>query len=809
MYFGYRFIKQILFTLLFIFLLVDAIYLYSLNDKINTNAQMQKWNVELILLNKKIDQVFNYKLKKYDYDKLDIDIERFKYILKRIKNNKNLNDFFSYQSNVETLSNIEDKFENKEKIIYGFKADNVNSLVFLDNLDKIHKKIVASGDFQNTKSILLINGYMYRLNMQNNHNYDEVRKINRKLLRSATNAEAYSYFVEIEKILIFVSKMRESTIENSYIRLGIDLHNLSENFEKYMNDIINSLYINIILFLVAIVFFVIAISFLLSSMQTKTKTMMQFQQAVQNSDNVVVITDVKHHIKYVNDAFEKTTGYSSKEVLGQTPAILQSGLHDRNFYDEINARISSGKTWIGEFSNRRKDGQIIYEKTSIYPMLDDYGKLDGYLGIKLNITDEKSYLQEIEKKGMEVLSKYQIDDATGLWSKNVLEDELARNTVGFLIYIKIKNFKDLSFFYGTKTANKIIKNIASKLKRFIYIYKIGGQPFIISEDVFCIWYKQKRPPIDLLDAINLYFAAPVEIEGTLQPIDISMGVSTDRNLLQGDRLWQSMIAFYKAEQMNMPYMYYEASNELEKEYRENLITARRIKNALNSEQVMVECQPIFDTKTKEIYSYEVLMRLADETGKKMYPNEFLNIAKQSLLYSPLMQNVIYLTFELMKSYPDTKFSINMSSVDMLDEDTSRIFLNLLESSDHPENVIIEILESEGVSDYDTIKPFLKRAKNLGCQLSIDDFGSGYSNYYRIMELDIDNIKIDGSIIKRLSDDENSRIVVETIVEFAKRKGYKIVAEFVSNEEIYNEVKKYGIDYTQGFYLGKPIELPLA
>ena len=130
----------------------------------------------------------------------------------------------------------------------------------------------------------------------------------------------------------------------------------------------------------------------------------------------------------------------------------------------------------------------------------------------------------------------------------------------------------------------------------------------------------------------------------------------------------------------------------------------------------------------------------------------------------------------------------------------------LESCPDPSRVCFEMLESEELSDYAMANEFIKRAKKYGCKISIDDFGSGYSNYYRILELDIDNIKIDGSIIKKLPTDENARVLVETIVSFARRQGYKIVAEFVSNEEILEYIKKFGISYAQGFLLGKPHQM---
>ena len=141
---------------------------------------------------------------------------------------------------------------------------------------------------------------------------------------------------------------------------------------------------------------------------------------------------------------------------------------------------------------------------------------------------------------------------------------------------------------------------------------------------------------------------------------------------------------------------------------------------------------------------------------------------------------------------------------MLNEPVKNLFLHKLSLCSNPTNLTIEILESEGVDDYNAINPFIQEIKNYGCKLSLDDFGSGYSNYYRMLELNIDYIKIDGSIISKLPFDKNAQSVVMTIVEFAKRQGYETVAEFVSTPQILEIVKNLDIDYAQGYLLARPV-----
>ncbi|MCK4875427.1 MAG: EAL domain-containing protein, partial [Sulfurimonas sp.] len=118
-------------------------------------------------------------------------------------------------------------------------------------------------------------------------------------------------------------------------------------------------------------------------------------------------------------------------------------------------------------------------------------------------------------------------------------------------------------------------------------------------------------------------------------------------------------------------------------------------------------------------------------------------------------------------------------------------------------IIFEILESEDIENYEEISLFIKEMKKLGCRIAIDDFGSGYSNFEHLLQLNIDYIKIDGTLIKNLDKDKNAQVVVQTIVDFAKRLDILTVAEFVHNEAVHIKVKNLKIDRTQGFFLAEP------
>lgn len=153
-----------------------------------------------------------------------------------------------------------------------------------------------------------------------------------------------------------------------------------------------------------------------------------------------------------------------------------------------------------------------------------------------------------------------------------------------------------------------------------------------------------------------------------------------------------------------------------------------------------------------------------------------------------------------------EFSLNLTLEDLEDDYTINQIFETIAKTNTAKQITFEIVESEQIENFEKINKFIKDAKSLGCKIAIDDFGTGYSNFSYIAKLNIDIIKIDGSLIKNIHIDKNIQITVSTIVNFAKALNIKTVAEYVHNKEVYECVKNLGIDYSQGYYLHKPEEL---
>lgn len=241
------------------------------------------------------------------------------------------------------------------------------------------------------------------------------------------------------------------------------------------------------------------------------------------------------------------------------------------------------------------------------------------------------------------------------------------------------------------------------------------------------------------------------------------------------------------------------------EAKKNLDVIKMVKIALENYKIVSYFQPIINNKTGEIEKYESLVRLVDEDENVITPYEFLNISKKGTYYNRITQRVLDNSFEILHSIK-TELSINLSTLDIEKNETKEyiyILLNRYKTDTH--RLVFELLEDENTKDFNSILEFIKTVKSFGVKIAIDDFGAGYSNFERLLDFDPDIIKIDGSLIKNITSNDYNKNVVETIVTFAKKQNMKVIAEYVETKEIFDYLHSIGVDYSQGYYFGKPLE----
>ncbi len=224
--------------------------------------------------------------------------------------------------------------------------------------------------------------------------------------------------------------------------------------------------------------------------------------------------------------------------------------------------------------------------------------------------------------------------------------------------------------------------------------------------------------------------------------------------------------------------------------------------AIEGEGVVPYFQGIYDAEdTSYPVKFESLMRLRDGEGAVISPGVFLESSREYRLYTRLMSQMIDRVFEVLERV-DVELSLNLSYEDICDRELCQQLIRRIEESDAGERLTVEILESERIGDMEQVNEFIYELRRYGVKIAIDDFGSGFSNLENILGLDVDFVKLDGSLVKRISD-SRYREMLRSVVSVCHDLGIETVAEFVSDETLMNELKKIGVDYLQGFYLHEP------
>lgn len=428
------------------------------------------------------------------------------------------------------------------------------------------------------------------------------------------------------------------------------------------------------------------------------------------------------------------------------------------------------------------------------------------LGVILNI-GFKTLILRINRTSAELNEKLRqqifTDSLTQLSNRTALIDTLQNQDHFGILLINIDNFKELNDLYGHEIGDKLLQTLAVSIKKVGQIHQLT--PYKMPSDEYALLLSRSldtdtfdRICQAILHSLNESY---YEIDGITILANVTIGADFSLDP-QCDLIGRADMALKTAKKQALSFLKYNDSLHIKEEYRNNVLWSKKLKDAIDTNRFALFYQGVHDANTKDIYEYEALIRIIDTDGSIISPNYFLDIAKKTRLYSHITTFVIHAIFNQLRTTPHT-YSINLSVTDILNDDIKTLLYALLAGSDVGNRLIFEILESEGIENHTEISAFITHVKKFGCRISIDDFGTGYSNFAHILQLNVDFIKIDGSLIKRLDIDLSAQDIVRTIVEFAHRLNIKVVAEFVHSQDVYDECKEIGIDYLQGYYLSEP------
>lgn len=507
---------------------------------------------------------------------------------------------------------------------------------------------------------------------------------------------------------------------------------------------------------------------------------------------VVSKTDVNGYIHYVNDKFCKVSGFSREEALGKKHNIVSHPQTSKDTFRTMWKTIIGGDVWRGVVKNRTKSGRSYYNDTTIMPIKDETGAIVEYISSGVDLT-------ELFDNKERLVNSFQTDAVTGLGSRIKLLSCIKEDQKTSLALIDISRFSEVNDLKGHAFGDKIIVECAKRL--FDGFAQYGANIFRVHADVFAILSNEKTDK-ELEETILRFIEEegkkPYVVEGEIIPITYNVGIAQG----YGEVLAWSEIALQHAKDSKESHVAIFSFNEKSIErFKENIEWTARIGRAIENDGVAAYFQPIYNYETQKTEKYETLMRIVED-GVVYSPFKFLDIAKKTKLYPKLTYIMIEKSVEAFAD-KECEFSINLTIDDLLNQGLTSYLLERSRLKGVAGRMVIEIVESEEMQNYEELLNVIKALKNAGIKIAIDDFGSGYSNYEYLSSLEADYVKIDGSLIKAMRNDERAYGVVSSIVEFAKKYNMKTIAEFVSDEELDESVRNLGVDYAQGYFYGEP------
>lgn len=402
------------------------------------------------------------------------------------------------------------------------------------------------------------------------------------------------------------------------------------------------------------------------------------------------------------------------------------------------------------------------------------------------------------------------DELTGLPNRvRLLRDLKTPRDVSLLI-INLDRFNEINSLFGNVCGDHVLLALATRLTAFsrdqakdaLRVYRLPGDEFAIL-----------APLLEDQTVHELAVTLRRQVNGERiywqqQPltVDVTIGMAVRRGRKPGDSsdqlVSQAKVAVLQAREQNRHHLLYDPTVGIEENYEANLYWAHRLKAAIDEDRLVPWFQPIYDNQLQRVTKYECLVRMVEPDGRVISAGQFVKIADRLRLNRRITVLMIEKCFACFLDR-DEGFSINLSYGDIADAETVSRILEALNRYGIGERVIFEILESDGITNYDEIHHFIEQVKPFGCRIAIDDFGTGYSNFAHLLSLNVDYIKIDGSLICNLHEDHTAFLVTSGIVQFARSLNIRTVAEFVHNAAVQERVCELGIDFSQGDYFGMP------
>ena len=533
----------------------------------------------------------------------------------------------------------------------------------------------------------------------------------------------------------------------------------------------------------------------------------------QNSTEAMTITDGDGAVLKINPAFTKLTGYTADEVIGKNPKILQSGRHDRAFYQKMWQAINTTGRWQGEIWNKRKNGETYAEWLSINTIFNQDGSVHRRVALFTDISEKK-------KSEELVWNQANFDFLTQLPNRRMFHDRLeleikkayrAQLSLA-LLFIDLDRFKEVNDTLGHDKGDMLLKEASQRLcacvREIDTVARLGGDEFTVIVGGLNDLSNVERIAQEILKKLAVAFQLAEEFVHVSGSIGITFypkdGTEVEELLKNADQ------AMYDAKRHGRNrYSYF--TPDMKKAVQMQMQLVNELRTALAEHQFRVYYQPIVELATGSVRTAEALVRWQHPTRGLVSPAEFMPVAEQCGLIVDIgdwvfREAVSQAARWRISQCTEFKISVNKSPVQFQSQGSnhSAWFAHLANLGMTAQSIVMEITQGLLLDASSALSDQLLEFRNAGMQISIDDFGTGCSTPVFSNQIKIDFIKIDQSFVRGLTAESTDSVICEAIISMAHKLGIKVVAEGVETEEQRDLLLKAGCDFGQGYLFAKPV-----